>query len=89
MRQDPIDGTLKPFDFSQILAEVPELGKFAVKIDVHTFDPLIDSSDVEPSFWQSLVTLIKDRYDRYDGFRCSSPLVLHISPPDILNVLEH
>lgn len=72
MRQDPIDGTLKPFDFSQILAEVPELGKFAVKIDVHTFDPLIDSSDVEPSFWQSLVTLIKDRYDRYDGF-----VVLH------------
>ncbi len=68
MRQDPSDGTLKPFDFSQILAEVPELGKFAVRIDTYTFDPLIDSSDVEPSLWQSLARLIKDRYDMYDGF---------------------
>lgn len=72
MRQDPSDGTLKPFDFSQILAEVPELGKFAVRIDTYTFDPLIDSSDVEPSLWQSLARLIKDRYDMYDGF-----VVLH------------
>ena len=68
MRQDPSDGTLKPFDFSQILAEVPELGKFAVRIDTFTFDPLIDSSDVEPSLWQSLARLIKDKYDMYDGF---------------------
>ncbi|MBR5174929.1 MAG: type I asparaginase [Bacteroidales bacterium] len=72
MRQDTIDGTLKPFDFSQILEEVPELGKFAVRIDSHTFDPLIDSSDVEPSLWQSIANLIKDKYDDYDGF-----VVLH------------
>ena len=26
MREDHIDGTLKAFDFSQILEEVPELG---------------------------------------------------------------
>ena len=72
MRQDPIDGTLKPFDFSQIMAEVPELGKYAVRIDSYTFDPLIDSSDVEPGLWQSLATLIQERYDEYDGF-----VVLH------------
>ena len=72
MRQDPIDGTLKPFDFSQIMAEVPELGKYAVRIDSFTFDPLIDSSDVEPGLWQSLATLIQERYDEYDGF-----VVLH------------
>ena len=68
MRQDPVDGTLKPFDFSQIVDEVPELGKYAVKIDSYTFDPLIDSSDVEPGLWQSLASLIKERYDEYDGF---------------------
>ena len=33
MKEDPTDGTLKPFDFNQILAEVPELNKFGVKID--------------------------------------------------------
>jgi L-asparaginase len=39
-----------------------------MKIDAYTFNPLIDSSDVEPSLWQSLATLIRDRYDDYDGF---------------------
>ena len=33
MKADPADGTLKPFDFSGILEEVPELRKFAMKID--------------------------------------------------------
>ncbi len=68
MHEDPEDQTLKPFDFSQIMDEVPELGKFAFRLDSYTFDPLIDSSDVEPSLWQSLATLIKARYDDYDGF---------------------
>ena len=72
MRQDATDGTLKPFDFKQIIEEVPELGKYAMRIDSHTFNPLIDSSDVEPGLWQSLALLIKERYDEYDGF-----VVLH------------
>lgn len=68
MKQDPETLTLKPFDFSQILEEVPELGKFAYRIDSYTFDPVIDSSDVEPVLWQSLARLIYSKYDRYDGF---------------------
>ena len=68
MKQDPEDLTLRPFDFSQILEEVPELRKFAVRIDSYTFDPLIDSSDVEPSLWTRLASLIRERYDQYDGF---------------------
>ena len=72
MKADAHDQTLKPFDFSQILEEVPELAKFAFKIDSYTFDPLIDSSDVKPAMWQELAEVIRDHYDRYDGF-----LVLH------------
>ena len=68
MKEDPVAGTLKPFDFKGILDEVPELGKFAMTIDSYTFRPLIDSSDVEPGLWKSLAELIRDRYDRYDGF---------------------
>lgn len=68
MKEDPIDQTLKPFDFSQILEEVPELYKFAYRIDSFTFSPLIDSSDIEPSLWVSIAELIQDRYDDYDGF---------------------
>ena len=49
MKEDPCDGTLRPFNFDSLLEEVPELGKFACRIDSCTFSPLIDSSDVEPS----------------------------------------
>lgn len=66
------DGLLCPFDFSQILSEVPELGKFACKIDYKVFDPLIDSSDVEPEMWTELAGMIRDNYNSYDGF-----VVLH------------
>ena len=68
MKEDPIEQTLKPFDFSQILEEVPELGKFAHRIDSYTFTPLIDSSDVEPKLWISIVELIERKYNDYDGF---------------------
>ncbi len=72
MKEDPHIHALRPFNFSQILEEVPELGKFAYRIDSYTFDPLIDSSDVEPSMWLELVRLIEEKYDEYDGF-----VVLH------------
>lgn len=63
---------LVPFDFSEIPDEVPELRKFTFKIDACTFDPLIDSSDVEPGMWQEIVRIIEKEYGRYDGF-----VVLH------------
>jgi len=72
MQVDPKTQALTPFDFKQILKEVPELRKFSTKIDAYTFDPLIDSSDVEPSMWVKLAELIQSKYDKYDGF-----VVLH------------
>lgn len=72
MKEDIKEQTLKPFDFKQILKEVPEIQKFALKADAHSFEPLIDSSDVEPSFWVKLAELIKNKYDDYDGF-----IILH------------
>ena len=72
MKQDPVDLTLKPFDFRQILEEVPEIRKFAFRIDSIAFGSPIDSSDVTPSLWQDLATLIWQKYDDYDGF-----IILH------------
>ncbi len=72
MKEDPLDQTLKPFDFGSLMQEVPELQKFALKIDSYTFDPLIDSSDIEPGMWKKLAELIQHNYDDYDGF-----VVLH------------
>jgi len=68
MRQDPSTQTLRPFDFSQILEEVPELAKFAYRIDSMSFDPIIDSSDIEPSMWQTIAKIIDETYEDYDGY---------------------
>ena len=67
MKEDPDDGALRPFDFNSLLEEVPELRKFGLTIDSHTFSPLIDSSNVEPSLWQSLARLIQERYEHYQS----------------------
>ena len=72
MKEDPVNQALRPFDFSALMEEVPELRKFDLRIDSYTFDPLIDSSDVEPAMWQELASLIRDNYSKYDGF-----VVLH------------
>lgn len=72
MKQDPDTLLLKPFDFSQITSEVPELRKFGCVIDSLSFDPIIDSSDVSVDFWVELVDIIRKKYDSYDGF-----VVLH------------
>ncbi len=68
MKQDPITQALVPFNFTQILEEVPELNKFGCKIETYSFSPLIDSSDVEPDFWVNLAKLIQENYYLYDGF---------------------
>ena len=72
MKQDPDTLALKPFNFNQILEEVPELKKFGCRIDTLSFDPVIDSSDVQPEFWVKLAGIIKSKYLEYDGF-----VVLH------------
>lgn len=72
MKQDPETLALKPFNFKQILREVPELKKFGCQIETISFDPLIDSSDAQPDFWVKLVNIIKDKYSLFDGF-----VVLH------------
>lgn len=72
MKQDPVSGALKPFNFNQILEEVPELRKFGCKIDSISFDPPIDSSDVQIEFWIEIAEIIEKNYSDYDGF-----VVLH------------
>ena len=72
MKQDPVDFTLKPFNFGQILSEVPEIRKFVCRVDTYSFSPLVDSSDAQPEFWIDLARLIKKEYANYDGF-----VVLH------------
>jgi L-asparaginase len=72
MVKDPLSGALQPFPFEDIYKLMPVLRNFDYTLHSISFDPLIDSSNVTPSFWVKLATLIEENYEAYDGF-----VVLH------------
>lgn len=72
MKKDPDTGTLVPFDFDNIYEHLPMLRQLDYNIDIYSFSPLIDSSNMTPEFWIRLAEKIRDSYDSYDGF-----VVLH------------
>lgn len=61
-------GALESFNFDHLLKHIPELKRLNINIDAITFDPPIDSSDMEPAMWSRIVTNIEENYDSYDGF---------------------
>lgn len=71
MKTDPVTGTLVPFDFNGIYDEFPSLRRLDVDLEVLPFEP-IDSSNVAPELWVRLADIIRENYERYDGF-----VVLH------------
>lgn len=72
MIQNPVTGALENFDFDNLLQHVPELRRFDLDILTHTFNPPIDSSDMEPTQWRKLTEIIASHYAACDGF-----VVLH------------
>lgn len=72
MIQDPISGSLVPFNFDNVYEYIPMLKLYNCNIEFKNFLPLIDSSNVKPEFWVDLVVCIQKNYTRYDGF-----VVLH------------
>src|SRR5580698_6945939 len=68
MMSDPATKVLKPINFEQIMDNVPELDRLNCKIKVHSFDKIIDSSNMNPAIWSELAGLIEANYDKVDGF---------------------
>ncbi len=68
MMMDSESGALQPFDFGHLYDQIPEIKKFKCKIDNISFDPIIDSSDMEPGIWVRIANIIEENYDSYDGF---------------------
>ena len=71
MHTDLHSGALVPFDFNHIYEEFPSLRRLDVDIEVLPFEP-IDSSNASPELWVRLAEIIRENYDRFDGF-----VVLH------------
>jgi L-asparaginase len=61
-------GQLVPFDFDNIKKNVPELNRLDYHLDVISFNPLIDSSNMSPKDWKKIAELITTSYSDYDGF---------------------
>lgn len=72
MVHDPETGSLVPIDFRHISDHVPELRKFGYDLHSVSFDPVQDSSNIDPGVWVKMAELIEDNYDQFDGF-----VVLH------------
>jgi L-asparaginase len=61
-------GALESFDFSHLYGHIPELKRFELDIEVKSFDPPLDSSELGPEHWQQLASWIAASYAIFDGF---------------------
>ncbi|MBE8713636.1 asparaginase [Sphingobacterium hungaricum] len=68
MVQDPNTGSFIPFDFELIARNLPDLSRLNYKLTVHSFVPIIDSSNMNMDIWKEMAVIIKDNYENYDGF---------------------
>lgn len=68
MVQDPHTGSLVPIDFRHLTDHVPELRKFGYELHSISFDPVSDSSNIDPEVWIKMAEIIEKGYDDFDGF---------------------
>ncbi|MBD0836618.1 asparaginase [Aestuariibaculum suncheonense] len=72
MVKDAKTGTLKAFNFKNLLKQIPELQLLDCNIDTVSFDEPIDSSNMNPEYWVQIAEIIEHHYQSFDGF-----VVLH------------
>jgi L-asparaginase len=72
MMMDKQSGTLQPLEFEHMSQLIPELNDCDYELDYRSFDPTVDSSNMDPARWVELATIIEDNYEAFDGF-----VVLH------------
>lgn len=72
MIKDFKTGALKNFNFKDLLKHIPELQLLDCSIQTKSFVTPIDSSNMNPSYWVDLATIIEEEYEEFDGF-----VVLH------------
>lgn len=68
MVRDPQSGALHPADMTTFQSFVPELFAGDIEVEMLPFEPLLDSSDINPDNWSKMAHMVYDNYDQYDGF---------------------
>jgi L-asparaginase len=72
MVKDFKTGALRTFNFDKLLNHIPEINLLNCSIESISLKNPIDSSNMNPTTWISLVEIIEKNYDKFDGF-----VVLH------------
>jgi L-asparaginase len=72
MVRDKETGSLHPVNGDELFEHIPILSRLEYNIEFYSFDPILDSSDMNPQHWVELVKVIEKNYEKYDGF-----VVLH------------
>lgn len=72
MVHDTQTGSLIPIDFKHITDHVPVIGNYGFDLQSVSFDPVKDSSNIDPDIWIRLADIIEKNYELFDGF-----VVLH------------
>lgn len=72
MIKDYETGALVAFNFDELLEKIPELRLLDCDIETASLETPIDSSNMNPSYWGEICSIIEKGYDSYDGF-----VVLH------------
>jgi L-asparaginase len=72
MVHDPKTGSLIPIDFKHITDHVPVLTRTGFNLNSVSFDPVNDSSNIDPEIWVKIAETIEKNYNDYNGF-----VVLH------------
>jgi len=72
MMKAPNSESLQAFDFQNLLKNIPELQLLNCDIDTISFKNPLDSSNMNPAHWVTLVEIIEKHYDTHHGF-----VVLH------------
>ncbi len=72
MMKDPETGSLKAFDFDNLLEKIPELKLLDCIIKTISFEDPVDSSEMNPDYWIQIAEIIENNYEDNDGF-----VVLH------------
>jgi L-asparaginase len=68
----PGSDTLVPFNFEEVSRHVSEIQKFGFNLSAISFNPPVDSSNIDPAAWIRLAEVIGENYNDFDGF-----IVLH------------
>jgi L-asparaginase len=62
------NGAYVPFDFTSISSQFPEIERLDCDVELHSFSPPLDSSNIGPEIWVKIALIVQERYGDFDGF---------------------